>query len=370
MDLVHLLQWNCRSIIPKKPDLFYLLNKYHPVIAAISETWLRPNACFKIAGYACLRDDRDDGYAGSCLLINKSYSFTQIHLPPHGRNIGAVAAKVMDINFLSMYIPHPNVNLLSELTSICSYIPHPIIILGDFNTHHTSWGSHHSDSFSPYLLDLFDSINVSVINSGSPTHRVYPNQNPMSAVDLTLCSPNLSSILHWRTLPYTLGSDHYPIVISLPKTVVPIPASEPLLKYKLQGVDWNTFAEEVDIRIRSLNPALIQDIETSYNNFTQILLECADTVFPKKKMGKKHLLSPPWWDSECSAAVKNRKKAEKCYNMSMTSENFLKYQKSAAMCKKLLKKKSLMVGNISVRILIQGLLPVKFGIVSKGSGAP
>lgn len=319
--------------------MIYLLNKFHPVVSAISETWLRPGSCFKIPGYACLRDDRDDGFAGSCLLINKSFIYSQIQLTPHSRHISAVAAKVMNINFLSIYIPHPNQNLLSELSSICSCVPHPKIILGDFNTHHTSWGSYHSDSFSPYLLDLFDNINVSVINTGSPTHRVYPNQNPHSAVDLTVCSSNLSTILDWRTLPYTLGSDHYPIVISLPKLVVPIPAPEPLLKYKLHDVDWNRYAEEVDNKMRMSSSELNSDIENSYNKFTQILLESANTVFPKKSKSKKNLLSPPWWDTECSAAIRNRKEAEKCYNVSMTPENFLKYQKAAATCKKTLNKK-------------------------------
>lgn len=339
MDLAQFLQWNCRSIRPRKSDLIYLLNKFSPVVAAISETWLLPGSAFRVGGYACLRDDRDDGYAGCALLINKSFTFSQINLPSHNREISVIAAKVLNINFLSVYIPHPNQNLIPELSSIFSAVPHPKIILGDFNTHHISWGSHYSDSFSPFLLDLFDNCNTIVINTGSPTHRVYPSQNPKSAMDLTVCSHNLSSILSWKTLPYTLGSDHYPILIALPHSVVPTPAHEPLLKYKLHDVDWNHYAEVMDNKITNIANVPITDIQSTYCMFIQLLLESADVAFPRKKKPSKHLSSPPWWDAECSNAVKSRKEAEKCYNHCMTPENFIKYKREAAKCKKTLKKK-------------------------------
>lgn len=86
-----------------------------------------------------------------------------------------------------------------------SSVPSPIIVLGDFNAHHTSWGSGHCDVFGHLLLEIFDEANICVINDGSITRRVLPSQDPKSAIDLTVCSPSLSSLLSWRTLPLEPG---------------------------------------------------------------------------------------------------------------------------------------------------------------------
>lgn len=162
-NIPQFLQWNCKSITSKRHELNFLLQKNSVAIAAISETWLKPNSRFRVQGFACLRDDRVDGYAGSALLIGESLTYSQISLPSHSDAFNVVAAKVLDISFVSIYIPHPSPSLIPDLQSVLSCVPQPLIVLGDFNTHHTSWGSPSCDSFSTHLLDVFDEYNLCVL---------------------------------------------------------------------------------------------------------------------------------------------------------------------------------------------------------------
>lgn len=338
-NLTQFLQWNSRSLGPKKTDLINLINSHSVSVAAISETWFRPSSRFRVPGFSCLRDDRNDGRAGCALLINRRFPFSQIPLPPHTHDINAVAAKVMNINFISIYIPHPNVSLIPDLSTILFSVPPPLIILGDFNCHNISWGSYHSDSFSSFLIDLFDDINVCVINDGSPTHRVYPGQNPQSVVDLSACSPNLSSLLSWKVLNQSHGSDHFPIIISKPLSIHPVPAPVPLLKYKTQDADWSKFSSFIDTKLKNLDPLILQNLTLVYSYFTNTLIEAADNSIPKKKAPNHKLSSPPWWDSECTSAVKDRDNAELLYNESLNMEDFITFQKTSAKTKRLLSKK-------------------------------
>lgn len=340
-QLTQFLQWNCRSIVAKKPDLINLINNNSVSVAAISETWLRPGSRFRVPGFSCLRDDRNDGYAGCALLIKRCFPFSQIPLPPHSQDIQAVAAKIMDIHFISIYIPNPNLSLIPDLSTILFSLPAPLVIMGDFNCHNTSWGSHHSDCFSSFLIDLFDDINVCIINDGSPTRRVYPGQNSNSAVDLTACSPDLSTTLSWRVLNLTSGSDHFPIVVSKPLSVLPILSPEPLLKYKIREADWTGFSSYIDSKLEVLNLNFHDHVSIVYPIFLNLLIEAADMFIPKKrKVVNPKIASPPWWDPECSSVIKDRDAAELLYNNSSSDlEDFINLQKLTARAKRVLSKK-------------------------------
>ncbi|CAH2221497.1 jg1323, partial [Pararge aegeria aegeria] len=318
----------------------FLINEHKPAILAISETWLVPDSRFRVPGYACLRDDRDDGYAGSAILIKRSLAYTSISLPLHSRQFNAVAVRSLNISILSIYIPHPNSSLISELKSVLSSIPSPVLVLGDFNAHHTFWGSHSCDGFATLLVDLFDELNICVLNDGTSTRRVYPNQNPRTAVDLSLCSPSLASLSSWSILPSTHGSDHYPILLSIAQRSIPVAKANPLLKYKVNRANWPAYADSVDCLVDTL-PKMSDDenILLYYDSLVRILKFSADLHVPLKKTGLDFIMSPPWWDNECTVMVNKRRKAENSYSLLMSRENFLEYQRTDAEYKRLLSRK-------------------------------
>lgn len=338
MDLVSILQWNTKSIRRRKHELLHLVNKFHPSVIAISETWLVPGSRFRVSGYSCLRDDRADGYAGSALLVRRSLPFSQIPLPLVSPDFNIVAIKVFNISFLSVYIPHPHPSLIRDIQSIISLVPSPIILLGDFNAHHSSWGSSHDDAFGLALLEVFDEANLCILNNGSPTRRVYPSQNPRSALDLSICSSSLASIMSWRVMPLSYGSDHFPIVLTMANRPSPSLNFCPALKYRLSDVNWFSFSSALEAKIETLPECNSCNLSECYSKFVDFIVSSADEHFPLKKPFH-FKVSTPWWDAECTAAVNERNRSEVAYNISMTSENFLEYKKSFAKAARLLAEK-------------------------------
>lgn len=331
------LQWNVRSARLRKPELIYLINKYKPVVAAISETWFKPDTIFRLPGYACFRDDRDDGWAGCALLIKKTIPYSLLPLPPHSCNFHVVAVRCSDISFVSIYIPHPSASIISELSPIFSSIPPPIIILGDFNCHHPIWGCPVSDCFSSNLIELMDDYNLCLLNDGSPTRSVSPLQNP-SAVDLSFSSPSLASQLFWSVLPNSHGSDHFPILISTSFQNSTSPPLPPLLKYRLANADWNTFSSILDFKVAEFPPVDNHNYLLLYSKLVDAIIETADSIIPLKKTFS-GIPSPPWWDSECTSAVKERNEAEKYFNANISIENYLLFKKVLAKSIRFLSKK-------------------------------
>lgn len=333
-----LLQWNCRSIRPKVSELHYLINKYKPTVCAFSETWLKPDSNFLLSGFACFRDDRSDGRAGCALYIKDYIPYVKINIPPHSTDFHVVAVRALNICFISVYIPHPNFNIISQLNSMLSSFTGPFIVMGDFNCRHPLWGSNSSDAASSLLLNLLDDINLCVLNDGSPTRRVSPFDN-VSVPDLSFASTSLVNSLSWSVLTNSHGSDHFPIIINLNQSSSPSPVPQPLLKYKLHNVDWNKFSSVLNLKLSHMSPELTPNSLSVYFEFTSCLLAAADDSIPLKGVHRDWLPSPPWWDGECTAMVKQRKEAENKYASNLNMDNFLNYKKTCAQTKRLLSSK-------------------------------
>lgn len=258
------LQWNCRSIKLKKNDLIFLINKFKPVVFAVQEMWLSPGSHFRVTGFSCFRDDRDDGYAGSTLLVSRSISYSQIPLPSHSVNINMVAVRAINITFVSVYFPSPNLSVLSEFRSLITGLPLPLVILGDFNIHHTSWGCLDCDAISPSFLEIVDDFNLCFLNDGTATRRATPSQN-QSAVDLTLCSSVPHSLLSWSVLTSTYGSDHFPLLISLPNYSDDDPPQfNPRQKFNVRKADWSRFSVLSDAASASFPPVNVDNVHNIY----------------------------------------------------------------------------------------------------------
>lgn len=341
-----IIQWNCRSSRNKEHEILHLISKYSPIVFAVQEMRRKPGDRVRFPGYVCLRDDRSDGYGGSALLISRSVPFSQFVLPSHSENINAVAVKVNNVTFLSVYIPHPNHSCLDEFTRILSSLQAPLMVLGDFNIHHTSWGSYHCDHLSSSFIDICDNYDLCILNDGTPTRRVYPSQNKKSAVDLTLCSPSFSSYVTWTVLPSTHGSDHFPIVVitSNPRfdraiSHNPINCPRPRVIFNTYKADWSIYSSALDQDIEHLPEVTPDNYLSANDSFRNCLLKAAEKCLPAKNMVNANRFSPPWWDSDCTDTCNERKEAELGYAESMTESNFIRYQAVAAKTLRILSEK-------------------------------
>lgn len=317
------IQWNCRSINNKKSDLYYIINKFKPFIVSLQETWLKPQYNFKISGYSCLREDRSDSYGGVAILVKHSIPFSHVPLPNHSTDFSIIAADINKTCFVSVYIPHPSTSVFNEIDQIISSLPKPLVIMGDFNAQHQSWGSSSSNYYGNRVLEIVDNNNLCILNNGDPTRRTAPTES-FSAPDLTICTPILASSLSWTTMSSTYGSDHFPVIVSFPSVFdnKSFTNRQPRLKYKLANAQWNLFRDEIQRKLTDLPDVTNSNVLECTEKFSRILTDTANEMFPIKKGGPRKFPTPPWWDPECSEAIKSRKLAEKAYKDYSSSENF------------------------------------------------
>lgn len=72
MTNLKILQSNVQSIKNCKDELEDILKRENYAVACIQETWLKKDTKLKISGYNIIREDREDSYRGSCIIIKKN----------------------------------------------------------------------------------------------------------------------------------------------------------------------------------------------------------------------------------------------------------------------------------------------------------
>ncbi|XP_059061881.1 uncharacterized protein LOC131854757 [Achroia grisella] len=217
--------------------------------------------------------------------------------------------------------------------------PAPADGCGDFNAQHQYWGSSNNNCYGNEVLDIVDIHNLCILNTGTPTRRTAPNEGT-SAPDLSICTPNLASTLIWQTLSLSFGSDHFPILIHFPFNRT-ITNYSPRMKYNLSNADWDMFLNFITHKICTLPLISVGNENECSDAFATLLLEAADGFFPKKGNSRGRIPSPPWWDNECTLAIKKRKEAEKAYNFYSSWDNFNIYSEILRNTKKLLREKKI-----------------------------
>lgn len=308
---------------------------------AISETWLEPGSLYRVPGFNILRSDRKDGFGGAALLIKQNYFFNSINLPVYSNDhLDIVAAVVSGVTYVSVYISEKDTSVIPIFKNIIESLQSPIVVLGDFNAHHSSWGAPRDDLFGIRIADVLDDLNLGILNDGSPTRRPVPGQS-RSYVDLSLCSPCLLSLVSWNILNLSYSSDHYPIILAFPKSNNScVEALPPLQKYRLTKDKWEDFKFSLNTKMtRSSQPISENNVLESYNNLTSNMISSADESFSLKNIARGKIASPPWWDRECTEAVKKRNDMELLVHDYVDLSTFNQFRNHEAAAKRLLRKK-------------------------------
>jgi len=214
-----LFQWNCHGIINKRDTLTQICGQFD--ILALSGTWLSSDKTFFLNDFHILRKDGPSNKSGGVLLaIKRSIPFTKLDsIFSLDGVLETIAVKITssynDIFIISIY-RHPSNSSPSIWEELFSSIPTfgQIIITGDYNAHHTSWGCNRSDPMGNSLFNSSQDFSLSIINDGSPTYISYFIHSS-SVIDLTFVSSGLVPFCSWRSFDDSLGSDHIPSIITV-----------------------------------------------------------------------------------------------------------------------------------------------------------
>lgn len=82
-----------------------------------------------------------------------------------------------------------------------------IILMGDLNALHRTWGGSYTNQCGKALIQFLDEHDITLISNGIPTSTHFNTPNPL---DIAICSQTISLVSTWEVLSDCGFSDHYP----------------------------------------------------------------------------------------------------------------------------------------------------------------
>jgi len=152
------------------------------------------------------------------------------------------------LSLFVVYLP-PSLNSLkwrkADIEDLVSRLPPPVLLLGDFDAHSTSWGCSNTDSKGKVIEDFLLQNNLSVLNNGSSTY-LHPGTGSTSAVDISICHLSLFLDLSWSAHEDFCGSDQPTTFLFSFNLAPPSPACNANPSWKLSKATWVTFSQKAD----------------------------------------------------------------------------------------------------------------------------
>ena len=202
------------------------------------------------------------------------------------------------MSFLNVYAPPIRSSPTDGRTDSFSPSIH-LFILGDFNCHHPLWDSR--GNFDPRREEVFDWVFSSDLPLNDPD---IPTLLYRSSPDISFAPSSLALSCSWEVLQ-DLGSDHLPILLSVPLSPVYRPNERPP-SFNFQKARWDGFASHFDSYCPSAEQYSFLFLSSAAALFTSLALNAA-----KSSILFGRIKRPPkaWWSAELKEAVSERRKA-------------------------------------------------------------
>jgi len=311
---------------------------------------LRPDNKFWLSGFNVFRKDIVSScQRGICILIKNNLIYSNINLTSFNHpswEIQGITLSVANdsIAIVNVY-RHPNLitpfNVYHQLFSSLLRNYSKLIVVGDFNAHHTWWGCQHNDSHGNSLSYAIDMHGLIVLNDRFSPTLLHPTALH-SIIDLALSSESVATCCSSFVGHDTLGSDHFPIFTSIAGNFMK--RNVFLYKLKLSRKDLDILYHSLINSLDKLRNILLENCLLAYETIDLHIRNQLFSLFPSKtchprsRSVRTKLPSPPWWNDTCQEAVKERKTAIKKYLRHPSLDNYEIYKRARLTCSKTLKK--------------------------------
>ncbi|MCP4262523.1 MAG: RNA-directed DNA polymerase [Planctomycetes bacterium] len=231
------------------------------------------------------------------------------------------------LTICSLYCP-PDVPIADDdFFELINSLPGKKLITGDFNAHHTQWGSLRCNSRGEQIANILLQSNLCLLNNGRAT-RVDDRNGQMSCIDLSIASPEMQG-MSWDVYDDSLGSDHFPICISYACDQFRPRVTEPKFNYK--KADWAAYSRVANLELTG------HTIDEKVTNLQNTILRTADLFIPKTttNLDRRRV---PWWTPDCRQALTKRNRRYRIFEKQPTQSNFIAYKKAKAEARRTIKR--------------------------------
>ena len=328
-DSLRVLQWNAGGLRARSTELLHFLSS-HPVdLICIHESNLKSSSSFRIPGFSALRSDRthsrsgilssDTTHAsgGVIIFVRQGLSFSELSisslssLDPYSDYVGVNISlnNSSSVSFFNVYAPSIRSSPMDGRTDSFSPSILPssrnLFIRGDFDCHHLLWDSRGtSDPCGEEVFDWVISSDLLPLNNPDTPTLLHRSSGSRSSPDISFAPSTLAFSCSWEVLQ-DLGSDHLPILLSIPLSPVFCPNERPP-SFDFQKARWDGFASYFDSHCPSEEECSSLSLSSAAALFIFLTLYAAKSFIPFGRIKR-----PPkaWWSTEVEQAVGERRKA-------------------------------------------------------------
>ena len=222
---------------PKRKELQNYLLENQIDILALNETFLKPKFKLHLPGYHIYKNDRLVGIQGGvATLVKKDITVNQEWKNEPFNVITDNEALAVEIELqngdkiilATIYCPNGNPSL--RIFRMINALSKQVIFLGEFSSKHKQFGCVKPNKSGQTLLNIAKDLKLFYVNQLEPNRHMLedPVHSTSDIFDMAFITPGLSSRdISFSVADDHMGSDHFPIQISLDK---PLKRSTPLTK--------------------------------------------------------------------------------------------------------------------------------------------
>jgi exonuclease III len=317
-ESIKIIQLNIKSLKQNKEELVNFLSEEKKDVGLLQETNLNKNDEIEINKYKLVRKDRNKTKGGGVgLIINKKLNYEIIKVKEVTPiEIIGIKTKINDTtyNIFSIYIPPSSQKITckvmqSKLEKILNELKNyeNVILGGDFNSHHTSWGSEKIDSFGKITSDLttlseLTNLNEMFLeNNRDKFTYMNPPQQKRSVIDLTFVSTRIiNKIKSFEITNENCNSDHMMLKITLNE-------KNKEVNMKREKLDISKYKTEIDeLKVEELTD--LENFETKHDEIIKKNKKLTNTNLNAKNYPKN------FWSKELSDMKKTKRELFKKFN--------------------------------------------------------
>ena len=316
------------------------LDKYiyteHPDMLAVQETLSSDLDKLSLTNMRVIADDNNAENRGAALYVNTKYTITKLQeINKISKNIdatwglGVIRNKRYILGSVYVKLNYKNaikdvIEMLEKSHSLMKkHKAVAVILSGDFNARHISWGDHLTNDYGNKLFDNIDKTKFAIISSKSPT---FLSKNGSSYIDLTIVTTNLIENLETcKTDPHvqlfsgapTMG--HVPLITTFTNESH-TRNKEVVEKTNLDKIDWRKWSEDLELQIYQ-NEDYLKNVTDPQilNEFLSKAIQTTTNKHGEKKIITSH--SKPFWTPELTILCDKMKEASKLYSKRNTDRN-------------------------------------------------